>query len=55
MREIVCAVLIILSGFLMGAIMMAEYILDGQHSEKAGCEYVEKAPCKMVYVKEEEL
>ena len=41
------------SSFLLGSILMLEHIEEKQHTEKAGCEYVEQAPCKIIYIKDE--
>ena len=51
--EITFAVIGLFFGFILGAGLAATYMKNKQHTEKAGCEYVEQAPCKIIYIKEE--
>lgn len=43
--------LFLLIGFISGALAVAAKYESGTHAEKHGCEYVEKAECKQVWVK----
>ena len=39
--------------FMFGMSVSLDHIESKQHTEKAGCEYVEQAPCKIIYIKDE--
>ena len=34
--------------------MINSYIKEKQHADKTVCEYIEQAPCKIIYIKDEE-
>jgi hypothetical protein len=53
MTELIGYIAGALSGFFLGSILMLGHMEEKQHVEKAGCEYVEQAPCKIIYIKEE--
>jgi hypothetical protein len=40
-------------GILAGSFMTIASIEEKQHTEKSGCEYVEQAPCKIIYIKDD--
>ena len=51
--EITFAVIGLFFGFILGGGLVATDMKNKQHTEKTGCEYVEQAPCKIIYIKEE--
>jgi hypothetical protein len=40
-------------GLMLGAGLATNDMEEKQHTEKAGCEYVEQAPCKIIYIKDD--
>ena len=40
-------------GFAAGSVLSQDRMKSKQHTEKAGCEYVEQATCKIIYIKDE--
>ena len=42
---------LLIMGFTAGALMVAGKYQNAMHTEKHGCEYVEKTECKQVWVK----
>ena len=40
-------------GFSAGSVLSQDKMKEKQHTEKVGCEYVEQAPCKIIYIKDE--
>ena len=52
--EIIFSLGVFACSFILGATLAVEYIDSKQYTGKASCEYVEQAPCKIIYIKGEE-
>jgi hypothetical protein len=46
-------VILLILSFTLGSSATLDYMKNKQHTEKAGCEYVEQAPCKIIYIKDD--
>ena len=51
--EIISILGMVTCSFVLGITLTVEYIDSKQYAGKAGCEYVEQSPCKIIYVKDE--